>query len=618
MAAACKIIIFPGGGGQCIFLDKIIELKGADDTFFQIPGEGGPYYIDRESYGIFASTTYKSYLVVPIPGKQVNERQVFSLSPLTESEFIRYQKDGRLDAREFKEPIVLASGTYGKASLRPTEGTVVKETINKKGGEGLPQDLVKEIAYYSLLRRIACLPELFDFSVKFPNFSLRMAAGAETLANAIRGRRLTADQKRVIMFRMASCLRAIASQGVINCDLKPQNSVLTRDGTVLLIDWGLAEIDYTTDQTILKNTQIQTLWYKAPEILAAEKDERDAGYSNKVDIFSLGLIFIEIMTGDPAVPGEDKNQQARSLLRILLDVSKETVDTIQKIYQSLRSQIRGPDTSRKIAEVLGGDRYKIADETLRDLIGHMLVFNPEHRFDYERIVSHPYFRGLNSGIPNQPKYINNMPLVPNLEVIYPGKNIKMRPILFGWMGEVVVKLKLSNNTLCLAFQLVDLYIQKIRIIVTKEFQSIGVASILIASKIHQNWPMLLSDCVYFCDNVYTSVQIEEMEQKILFALNGNICIPTLCTYFQQYKPSEILADPKASSLKFLEFYLRPDIYAKPFAEIVGVILPEMVYATSRSGAGTMPPLHPVDLVKPGPERGKYGQSPRSGKRPTPK
>jgi serine/threonine protein kinase len=611
--AACKIIIFPKVGGQCIFIDKIVELESAGDSFFKIPGEGGPYYIDRESYGIFASPTYKSYVIVPVPGKKVQEKQLFSLSPLTETEYKKYETEGKIEERKFKAPVVLASGTYGKASLRPTEGTVVKETINKDIGEGLPQDLVKEIAFYSLLREIACLPELFDFGIKFPNFSLRMAAGAETLRKAIENpKRLTPEQKRLIMFRMVSCLRAIASQGIINCDLKPQNAVLTRDGTVLLIDWGVAEIDYTEGQTKNKNTNIQTLWYRAPEILAGVFP-----YSNKVDIFSIGLIFIEIMTGEAAVAGNSDDAQARALLRIFLDVPKETVDTKEKIFASLKGQVNGSDNSEIIKGVLAGERYEIPDENLRDLIAHMLMFNPKHRYDYDSIVNHRYFAGLNNTIPEQPRYINNMPLIPDVNTIYVGDiNVRMRQILFDWLKEVANSKRYTTNTLCLSYQLCDLYVQKTKGILRKHLQLIGISAMLIATKIHENWPIDLRECARVCDNIYRSNEIEDMEQKILFTLNGNICIPTLHSYFEQYKPS-ISADVKTRNINMATIYSQVDIYAKPFASHVGVVLPKMVYMTPRPLQSPMPAPHPVDLVKPGPERGKYGQSPRSGKRPTP-
>ena len=79
------------------------------------------------------------------------------------------------------------------------------------------------------------------------------------------------------------------SQGIINCDLKPDNMVISEKGKIQIIDWGVSEIDFTKYQDRIKNTTKQTLWYMAPEILKIipKKD-----YSYKIDIFSLGLIFI--------------------------------------------------------------------------------------------------------------------------------------------------------------------------------------------------------------------------------------------------------------------------------------------------------------------------------------
>jgi len=80
--------------------------------------------------------------------------------------------------------------------------------------------------------------------------------------------------------------------GIFHRDLKPNNILLTEDGTVKVADLGLARAfglpmkDYTHE--------VVTLWYRAPEILLG-----DNSYSTPIDIWAIGIIFYELTHGRP-------------------------------------------------------------------------------------------------------------------------------------------------------------------------------------------------------------------------------------------------------------------------------------------------------------------------------
>lgn len=104
-------------------------------------------------------------------------------------------------------------------------------------------------------------------------------------------RGLAADEAGRMLRQMAEALGAIHSVGVLHRDLKPGNVMLRADGTIVLIDFGLAK-QVELDAEITATGEIfGTPYYMSPEQgHGRELDERS-------DLYSLGIIFYEMLTG---------------------------------------------------------------------------------------------------------------------------------------------------------------------------------------------------------------------------------------------------------------------------------------------------------------------------------
>jgi serine/threonine protein kinase len=117
---------------------------------------------------------------------------------------------------------------------------------------------------------------------------------AEFLAT---GRRLTTDQAIEIGQKIASALGVAHAQGIVHRDIKPANVMVTRDGTVKVMDFGIARMQSleTAPQT---SSVLGTPTYLSPE--QAQGQAVDA----RSDLYSLGIVLYELLAGRPPFTGD--------------------------------------------------------------------------------------------------------------------------------------------------------------------------------------------------------------------------------------------------------------------------------------------------------------------------
>ena len=119
----------------------------------------------------------------------------------------------------------------------------------------------------------------------------------ETLREKIKRGPLPLEEAIGTAMDIAAGLSKAHEAGMVHRDVKPANLVLTSDGVVKVVDFGLAKLAGATRVT-KTGTTVGTVAYMSPE--QARGEEVD----HRSDIFSLGCVFYELMTGELPFKGD--------------------------------------------------------------------------------------------------------------------------------------------------------------------------------------------------------------------------------------------------------------------------------------------------------------------------
>ncbi len=173
----------------------------------------------------------------------------------------------------------------------------------------------------------------------------------ETLRQRIDRGDITIDEALDITYQVVAGMAKAHEKRIVHRDIKPSNIILTNDGVAKVIDFGLAKLAGKTRLT-KEGSMLGTAAYMSPE--QARGEEVD----HRSDIFSLGAIFYELLTGKPPFRGEHE-------AALLYEIVHEEPEQVT----SIRSEV--PEAMAQIVDrALSKDRetrYASANDILNDL-----------------------------------------------------------------------------------------------------------------------------------------------------------------------------------------------------------------------------------------------------------
>lgn len=162
--------------------------------------------------------------------------------------------------------------------------------------------------------------------------------------------------------QILSAVQHAHARGVVHRDLKPQNIMLLRDGTIKVMDFGIARVADFETQSMSKEA-IGSVHYISPEQASGDAlDER-------TDIYSIGIMLYQLCTG--ALPFDDENAVSVALMQIQeqpalpRDLKDDLPIGLEQII--LRAMMKNPF-----------DRYMEASDMLADI--ERIEENPAYMF----------------------------------------------------------------------------------------------------------------------------------------------------------------------------------------------------------------------------------------------
>ncbi|WP_240924206.1 protein kinase [Thermococcus sp. 21S7] len=197
------------------------------------------------------------------------------------------------------EPLeFLGEGGFAKVFKvrRKSDGKIIALKVSRLD-EKAKRFFLKEVKAWRLLDHPNIVKLYNAFDEPLPHLEIEFVDGIQLDGEVIRdlGKypKPTGEETALALVRgIAEGLKHAHSKQVYHRDLKPQNVLITGDLTPKITDWGLAKVGAVS--TTATTTKGLTLLYAAPEQL----DDETYGHTDqRTDIYQLGLIFYELLTG---------------------------------------------------------------------------------------------------------------------------------------------------------------------------------------------------------------------------------------------------------------------------------------------------------------------------------
>lgn len=190
---------------------------------------------------------------------------------------------------------------------------------------------------------------------------LEYAPGGELYKQLQKHKKFPPCRVAAIVKCLAKALNHCHKRGVIHRDLKPENLLLDANGDVKIADFGWCVHALSSRRTTLCGT----LDYLAPEMV------KGSPHTDKVDVWSLGVLMYELLYGDPPFLAQGHGETYRRIVEVDLHFPEPDAKMDQASTRSM--------------------------ESARNLIQQLLVKNPEERMRLEDVLLHPWI--VREGMP---------------------------------------------------------------------------------------------------------------------------------------------------------------------------------------------------------------------------
>lgn len=278
----------------------------------------------------------------------------------------------------------IGEGTYGivfKAQDSLGDIYALKTIRLEAEDEGIPSTAIREIALLKELQHpnIVKLCDVIHMERKLTLVFEFLDQDLKKLLDTCSSG-LDLSTTRSFLFQLLQGIAYCHEHRVLHRDLKPQNLLINREGALKLADFGLARAFGIPVRSYTH--EVVTLWYRAPDVLMGSRK-----YSTPVDIWSVGCIFREMVTGRAFFTGNTELDQLVRIFKVLGTPTEESWPSARGLPE-WRTDFTFYEPQDLAASAQNLDPPGV------DLLGAMLRYDPERRVTGSRATEHEFFRGL--------------------------------------------------------------------------------------------------------------------------------------------------------------------------------------------------------------------------------
>lgn len=285
----------------------------------------------------------------------------------------------------------VGEGTYAVVfvgHLRDDPSSLVaikKIKVNAEYKDGLAMDAVREVKFLQELKHPNVIALHDVFSSKDQNLSLVLeflpGGDLEMLIKDSNIQYGVADIK-AWMGMLARGVWWCHENFILHRDIKPNNLLIAADGEVKLADFGLARS--FADPSFNMTYQVITRWYRPPELLYGARQ-----YSGAVDVWSMGMVFAELLIRVPFVAGNTDLDQIAKICEAFGTPTEEHWPGVSKLPNYI------PTDKSQVVPLQGRDffmrQFPTAGPMGADLLMAMCALDPRKRRTAVQCLRHSWW-----------------------------------------------------------------------------------------------------------------------------------------------------------------------------------------------------------------------------------
>ncbi|XP_046748531.1 cyclin-dependent kinase-like 4 [Diprion similis] len=284
---------------------------------------------------------------------------------------------------------VVGEGSYGvvmKCKHRDTGQIVaIKKFLETEEDVHVRKMALREIRMLKKLRH-ENLVNMIEVFRRRKRFYLVFEYLDHTLLDELEavGTGLGIDASRRHIFQVLRGLNYCHTNHIMHRDVKPENVLVSPNGIVKLCDFGFARISPGPNESC--TDYVATRWYRAPELLVG-----DSGYGKGVDVWAVGCLYAEAVSGDPLFPGDSDVDQLYQIMKLLGNLCQKH-QTMMVRNNNMRGMRRvGTDIC-----MMGNIRslrsiFPSWPSTTIDFLSQCLRMDPDLRPSCATLLDHPMF-----------------------------------------------------------------------------------------------------------------------------------------------------------------------------------------------------------------------------------